>query len=131
MVPFLLAIGGALLAACADGSSSNPAPEAEAGQPMLASLGAASFQQYCASCHGTDARGNGPAAAALRTRPADLTRIAARRGPEVPSIAGVSQRAVLGLQTPHDQTQASNKNHGSPGRRAVANLSKDLLFAVG
>jgi mono/diheme cytochrome c family protein len=78
-LPIRLLVGGALLGtACADGSS--PAAEAESGQPMLASLGAESFQQYCASCHGADGRGNGPAAAALRARPADLTRIAARRG---------------------------------------------------
>jgi len=89
LVPILVTIrvliGGALLAllaACTNGS--NPAPEAKGGQPMLASLGAESFQKYCASCHGTDARGNGPAAAALRARPADLTRIAARRGGTFP-----------------------------------------------
>ena len=70
----LLALG----AGC--GGGSNPAPEADSGQTMLASLGAESFRQYCASCHGADGRGNGPAAAALRVRPADLTRIAARRG---------------------------------------------------
>ena len=33
------------------------------------------FREYCAVCHGTDAKGNGPAAAALKTRPADLTMI--------------------------------------------------------
>jgi mono/diheme cytochrome c family protein len=35
---------------------------------------------YCSSCHGVDARGNGPVAGALRTHPADLTRIAERAG---------------------------------------------------
>lgn len=38
------------------------------------------FRAYCAACHGADARGGGPAAAALKTKPPDLTRIAARRG---------------------------------------------------
>ncbi len=38
------------------------------------------FGAYCASCHGRDGQGNGPVAAALTTRPADLTRIAARSG---------------------------------------------------
>lgn len=33
------------------------------------------FMTYCASCHGEDARGNGPAAAALKTAPANLTQI--------------------------------------------------------
>lgn len=62
--------------ACAIGADD----EAALPDPMLASLGSQTFQRYCASCHGADALGNGPAASALRTPPADLTRIAARRG---------------------------------------------------
>ena len=31
------------------------------------------FANYCAPCHGVDARGDGPAAAALKVRPTDLT----------------------------------------------------------
>jgi mono/diheme cytochrome c family protein len=34
------------------------------------------FHTYCEACHGSDARGNGPAAASLPERPKDLTRIA-------------------------------------------------------
>lgn len=52
--------------------------------PVLAELGAESFPRYCASCHGIQARGDGPAAAALIQKPADLTRIAARRGGKFP-----------------------------------------------
>ena len=37
------------------------------------------FGQYCAVCHGDDAKGEGRAARSLETKPADLTRIAARR----------------------------------------------------
>jgi len=33
------------------------------------------FHEFCAVCHGLDAKGNGPAAEALKTRPADLTMI--------------------------------------------------------
>ncbi len=32
------------------------------------------FQRNCASCHGIEGRGDGPAAAALDPRPSDLTR---------------------------------------------------------
>jgi mono/diheme cytochrome c family protein len=46
----------------------------------LAELGKPYFMGYCASCHGTSGRGDGPAAVSLRSRPADLTQIAARRG---------------------------------------------------
>ena len=31
------------------------------------------YTSYCAPCHGVDGRGNGPAAAALKTQPTDLT----------------------------------------------------------
>ena len=34
------------------------------------------FKAYCAACHGTDGKGNGPAAAALKAKATDLTRIA-------------------------------------------------------
>jgi mono/diheme cytochrome c family protein len=44
----------------------------------------AMFREYCAPCHGTTAKGNGPAAAALKTVPADLTRISARNGGKFP-----------------------------------------------
>jgi len=34
------------------------------------------FTSYCAPCHGVDGKGHGPAAAALRTQPTDLTGLA-------------------------------------------------------
>jgi mono/diheme cytochrome c family protein len=76
-----LILACAALAACAheDNAASDPAPI-----PMLVEQGALEFQQYCSSCHGLSARGDGPAAAALVTPPADLTRIAARRGGTFP-----------------------------------------------
>ena len=40
--------------------------------------GKAMYMAYCASCHGTNAQGDGPAAPALKTTPADLTILAAR-----------------------------------------------------
>lgn len=33
------------------------------------------FMQYCATCHGADAKGNGPTAKTLKKAPADLTKI--------------------------------------------------------
>jgi len=55
-----------------------------AGTRWLVEAGRRDFQMLCASCHGQDARGHGPAAGALRTAPADLTRIALRRGGTFP-----------------------------------------------
>ena len=44
-----------------------------------------SFQLYCAPCHGTDTRGNGPVAPALKTAPPDLTQLARRNGGAFPA----------------------------------------------
>ena len=38
--------------------------------------GQALFRQYCASCHGTDGKGGGPSATALKEPPPDLTLLA-------------------------------------------------------
>ena len=38
------------------------------------------YVQYCASCHGMDAKGSGPVAPALKVAPTDLTTIAQRNG---------------------------------------------------
>lgn len=48
------------------------------------SAGQQYFVRYCSACHGVDGRGDGPAAPALRTPPADLTRLAQRRGSHFP-----------------------------------------------
>lgn len=49
-------------------------------------MGADLFRQYCAVCHGTDARGNGPVAAALKKRPANLTQLALKNGGKFPEL---------------------------------------------
>lgn len=46
--------------------------------------GADLFRAHCAACHGAEGKGNGPAAKALKQRPADLTRISERNGGEFP-----------------------------------------------
>ena len=56
-----------------------PARADNAADPLLAEMGAQTYQQHCAACHGRGGRGDGPAAAALETPAPDLTRIAARR----------------------------------------------------
>ncbi|HEY2013389.1 MAG TPA: cytochrome c [Bryobacteraceae bacterium] len=40
------------------------------------SSGQEMFKAYCASCHGASGKGDGPAAAALKNAPPDLTRLA-------------------------------------------------------
>lgn len=57
------------------------------------------FQNHCATCHGTGARGNGPMADVLSVVPTDLTALAASNGGEFPTARVVrrvdGQREVL------------------------------------
>jgi mono/diheme cytochrome c family protein len=42
------------------------------------------YRQMCASCHGEDAKGHGPAATELKTPPSDLTVLAKQHGGKFP-----------------------------------------------
>jgi mono/diheme cytochrome c family protein len=44
------------------------------------------FREYCAVCHGKDGKGDGPAATALKSMPADLTQISKKSGGKYPEI---------------------------------------------
>ncbi|MFM2355487.1 MAG: hypothetical protein RLZZ528_1223 [Pseudomonadota bacterium] len=75
----IIAIAGFLpLAACVPAE-----PEEVSGQEL--------FGQYCVTCHGTGAKGDGPVAGDLPRAPADLTTIAARNGGTFPMITVMSK----------------------------------------
>jgi mono/diheme cytochrome c family protein len=69
-----------LTAAAQDGRTLNqtqfPPSYIPSGQEM--------YKQFCAACHGADAKGDGPAASNLKTRPADLTTLAKRHDGKFP-----------------------------------------------
>ena len=44
--------------------------------PAYIPSGEGMYQQYCAACHGTNAKGGGPAAVSLKVPPPDLTTLA-------------------------------------------------------
>ena len=50
-----------------------------------AESGPAMFSEYCAVCHGKDAKGSGPAAPALKVPPPDLTTLARRNQGKFPA----------------------------------------------
>lgn len=58
----------------------------------------AMFDQYCVVCHGKEGRGDGPYAADLKTKPADLTGISARNGGAFPDVR--VQRFIDGADDP-------------------------------
>src|SRR3954454_21801070 len=49
------------------------------------SSGAGMYKAYCASCHGMDAKGNGPAAPALKAKLPDMTQMAKSHGGKFPA----------------------------------------------
>jgi mono/diheme cytochrome c family protein len=55
-------------------------------RPTSAASGQEMFASYCAVCHGADGKGNGPAASALKTAPADLTALSGKNGGKYPSM---------------------------------------------
>ena len=44
------------------------------------------YTAYCAFCHGTDGKGGGPAASALKVPPTDLTLLSKNNGGKYPSL---------------------------------------------
>jgi len=52
------------------------------------------FRAHCAACHGLDAKGGGPMAASLKTKPANLTALAKNNGGKFPSTR--VSRTIMG-----------------------------------
>jgi len=63
-------------------AQSKPAPtiKYEAAKPTSPADGAQMFMSYCSACHGKTGRGDGPAAPALKAKPADLTQLNKNHG---------------------------------------------------
>lgn len=71
--------------------------------PTSAASGEEMFKTYCASCHGVEGKGDGPAAAALKKAPANLATLSERNSGKFP------ERAVFGAIKGDSNTPA----HGS------------------
>ena len=72
------AIRFALVAACASALATTNGAAQSQGKTTFS--GAGLFASYCATCHGERALGDGPLAAMLRKRPANLTLLARSNG---------------------------------------------------
>lgn len=67
-------------------------------QATSANSGSEMFASYCAPCHGKEGKGNGPAAAALKYPPANLTQLAKKNNGKFPAdrVATVLRSGVSG-----------------------------------
>lgn len=74
------------------------------------------FMQYCATCHGTEAKGDGPTAKVLKKAPADLTKIEKIDG-KFPKIR--VQRIISGDDMPDSHGSRDMPVWGSVLRQKV------------
>jgi len=66
--------------------------------PARSVNGAILFRDYCASCHGVDGKGHGPAAASLNVKVPDLTEITLRAGGVFPRVR--VRNIIEGVESP-------------------------------
>jgi len=83
------------LAASFDTARGQQAPKKTPTAPVELS-GGELFKSCCATCHGTDAKGNGPMAAVLKVPPPDLTILSKRNNGKFPAdhVATVLKNGV-------------------------------------
>lgn len=87
-----IGLAGFLLASVSFSAAQDKPTEIKHTSPAATSpaSGKDMFMNYCASCHGKDAKGNGPAASALNAAPADLTSLAKKNGGKFPEMRVMS-----------------------------------------
>jgi hypothetical protein len=81
----VVVMGGALFSMSVHSVS---AQEMGAGGRLISGKG--QYRSHCAECHGTDGKGDGPVAPALKTQPTDLTMLAKNNGGVFPEDKVVS-----------------------------------------
>ena len=67
-------------------SSTSLAQERE--EEAVIAGGKTEYQHYCATCHGTEGKGDGPTASLLKVKPADLTQLSKKYNDTFPFWRG-------------------------------------------
>jgi len=93
-----VAVAFTLLAAASYGQTQSKEVKKEPIGMTSPASGSEMFNSYCAPCHGKDAKGNGPAATALKNPPANLAELAKKNGGKFPAdhVASVLRSGVSG-----------------------------------
>jgi hypothetical protein len=71
-------------------------------QTSAGASGKALFQQHCASCHGEDGKGAGPAAVAFKVQPPDLTALSRQNRGKFPKDRVAQATAATACRAPTD-----------------------------
>ena len=96
-----------------------------------AASGKEMFQEYCAPCHGGDAKGDGPAASAMKTAPTDLTQLAKKHDGKYPANKVASVLKFGNGPGAHGSAempvwgplfQSLDKYHDAPVQQRISNL---------
>lgn len=91
------------------------------------------YTSYCAVCHGTDGKGGGPAAPALKAPPTDLTLLSKNNGGKYPSLkvnASIHGESALPAHGSKDMPVwgslfwSMSGGHESEVQQRVSNLNK-------
>jgi mono/diheme cytochrome c family protein len=91
------------------------------------------YATYCAVCHGTDGKGGGPAASALKVPPTDLTLLSKNNGGKYPSIKVAASIRGEAATPAHGSKEmpvwgalfwSMSSGHEGEVQQRVANLTK-------
>ncbi len=102
-------------------------------QSTSAASGKEMYKAYCAVCHGEDGKGNGPAASALKTAPADLTMLSMNNGGKYPSLkvsaairgdANISAHGTKDMPVWGSLFWGMSQGHEGEVQQRIANLAK-------
>jgi mono/diheme cytochrome c family protein len=93
------------------------------------------YSSYCAPCHGTDGRGNGPVASVLKSPPTDLTTLAKAHNGKYPDVHVMAVLQFGSSLSAHGTAQMPvwgpllgkiGNDHSQEAQLRITNLSRYL-----
>jgi mono/diheme cytochrome c family protein len=103
--------------------------------PTAANNGQQMYTNYCAPCHGSDGKGHGPVAAAMKTQPTDLTQLMRNNHGKYPDTHVVSVLDFGSEQSAHGSAAmpvwgpifgTMNRTHLQEKQLRISNLARYL-----
>jgi len=98
-----------------------------------ATMGKTLFEYYCASCHGTSAKGDGPVGQFLSSKPSDLTQLAKKNNGKFPydRVSGtIDGRVEIGAHGPADMPVWGRELRERSGGRSSAVVKSQITAIV-